>query len=233
MVGDPSSPALSESADSEGKAAIVLGLLHAVHDNSAVTQRSLARELGIALGIANATLRRCVEKGLIKVREAPARRYAYYLTPRGFAEKSRLTAQYLSYSFQFFRDARTQCEALLRDCADRGWHRVALAGAGELAEIARLCGAESGVELVGVIDAGVAGRQLAGMPIVAALGDFGGGRVDAVIITDVRTPQATFAIVQRAAAAYGLAPERILAPKLLRISPLSPADAADDEGAPC
>jgi DNA-binding MarR family transcriptional regulator len=76
----------------------MLGLLAAVERDSALTQRHLARELGIALGLANAYLRRCTKKGLIKMRQAPLNRYAYYLTPRGFAEKSRLTAEYLSWA---------------------------------------------------------------------------------------------------------------------------------------
>ena len=61
----------------------------------------------------NAYLKRCVKKGLVKVSGAPARRYAYYLTPQGFAEKSRLTVEYLSSSFSFFRQAREDCSAVL------------------------------------------------------------------------------------------------------------------------
>ena len=80
---------------------IMLGLLDAVEQDRAQSQRLLASELGIALGLVNAYLKRCIKKGLVKVRSAPARRYAYYLTPQGFAEKSRLTVQYLSYSFGF------------------------------------------------------------------------------------------------------------------------------------
>ena len=107
----------------ESESEITLGLLNAVHDNSAVTQRSVASELGIALGLANAYLKRCVKKGLIKVSQVPANRYAYYLTPKGFAEKSRLTAEYLSSSFGFFRAARQQCTEALSECSRRGWQR--------------------------------------------------------------------------------------------------------------
>jgi len=224
-------PAGPEAADRDDRSAVVLGLLNAVHNNSAVTQRSLARELGVALGIANATLRRCVEKGLIKVREAPARRYAYYLTPRGFAEKSHLTAQYLTDSFKFFRVARSQCEALLADCAARGWRRLALAGAGELAEIARLCAPEAGVELVAVVDPGRLGRPFAGLPVLAALDQLPAGVFDAVIITDVRAPQATFETMLAAAKALGLAAEQVLAPKLLRVSLPPPVEPGADGAA--
>src|SRR5215468_444390 len=99
----------SESGDDER---IVLGLLNSV-DDGAQSQRRIAEELGIALGLVNAYLKRCVKKGLVKVSEAPARRYAYYLTPKGFSEKSRLTVEYLSASFSFFRQARAECAATL------------------------------------------------------------------------------------------------------------------------
>ena len=93
------------------EAQIVLGLLESVERDGGQSQRRLAAELGIALGLVNAYLKRCIKKGLVKVSEAPARRYAYYLTPHGFAEKSRLTVEYLSYSFSFFRQAKTDCAA--------------------------------------------------------------------------------------------------------------------------
>jgi len=216
---------LPEVADEAGdKSAVTLRLLTSVHDNSAVTQRGLARELGVALGIANATLRRCVEKGLIKVSQAPARRYAYYLTPRGFAEKSRLTAQYLTDSLKFFRLARKQCEVMLAECAASGWRRVVFAGAGELAEIARLCALDAGVELIAIIAPERQDRAYAGVPVEATLVSLALDAFDAVLITDVRAPQATFDVIAEAARTIGLAEERVLAPKLLRISKAPPSD---------
>ena len=59
------------------------------------------------------------------MRQVPLNRYAYYLTPQGFAEKSRLTAEYLAASFDFFRRARGDCAALCFGNAKRaaggGW----------------------------------------------------------------------------------------------------------------
>src|SRR5262245_55008305 len=102
---------------------IVLSLLNSV-DDGAQSQRRIAEELGIALGLVNAYLKRCVKKGLVKVSQAPARRYAYYLTPKGFAEKSRLTVEYLSASFSFFRRARSDCATVFADARAHGFGRV-------------------------------------------------------------------------------------------------------------
>ncbi len=150
-----------------GNPGIVLSVLTSIERDSTITQRKLANELGIALGLANAYLRRCVRKGLIKMSQVPLNRYAYYLTPQGFAEKSRLTAEYLAVSLDFFRRSRSDCVALFRQCEALGWRRVALYGAGDLAEIAILSASETAVEVICVIDSRLAGRRSGGLPIVA------------------------------------------------------------------
>src|ERR1700683_1652351 len=107
---------------------IVLGLLTSVDSNGARSQRHIAAELDIALGLVNAYLKRSIKKGLVKVSQAPARRYAYYLTPQGFSEKSRLTVKYLSDSFSFFRKAKDDCTCLFKEASARGLERLVLAG---------------------------------------------------------------------------------------------------------
>ena len=52
-----------ELPDMDNEAKITLGLLNMVHDNEHASQRSMADGLGIALGLANAYLKRCVKKG--------------------------------------------------------------------------------------------------------------------------------------------------------------------------
>lgn len=213
---------MSEPGRETGDPEIVLGLLTSIERDSAITQRKLAGDLGIALGLANSYLRRCVRKGLVKMSQVPLNRYAYYLTPQGFAEKSRLTAEYLAASFNFFRRARGDCAVLLRQCAHRGWRRVALYGAGDLAEIAVLSAGDSGVEVVCVIDASEAGRRCAGLPIVADLAAArllaGPGGLDGIILTDTEAPQARFEEARASAAQHGLAAGSVVAPTLLGIS---------------
>lgn len=209
IVADSESDPVALDAETE----ITLGLLTAVAGNDAVTQRSVAKELGIALGLANAYLRRCIAKGYIKVTHAPANRYAYYLTPQGFLEKSRLTARYLSISFNFFREARRQCARVFETCASHGWRRVALWGTGDLVEIAVLCAGEFKVEIKGVVAA--APGPAAGLVVVAELAAL--GPVDAVVVTDLKDPQSAFE-----AAAAALPRERVLTPPFLNVSRTPP-----------
>jgi DNA-binding MarR family transcriptional regulator len=206
---------------------ILLGLLSAIEQDSGVTQRSLSRELGIALGLANAYLKRCAKKGLIKVSQVPLNRYAYYLTPKGFSEKSRLTAEYLTISFNFFRDARAQCAALLDAAGRQGWRRIALVGAGELAEIAVLSAAETSAEIVCVADPRAAGLRCAGLPVVedlAAALTLADGRIDGILVTDTHAPQSSYDAAVRQASAAGLSAGRVMAPRLLRIAAVAPAE---------
>ena len=153
-----------DNADDE----IVLAVLDVVERDTHLTQRHVASELGIALGLANAYLKRCVRKGLIKVSQVPRRRYAYYLTPQGFTEKSRLTATYLAHSLSFFRRARAQCGEIFAAAEARGQRQLALVGSGDLAEIATLVAREHPVTIVGVITPLDQAESLAAA--VAALG---------------------------------------------------------------
>jgi DNA-binding MarR family transcriptional regulator len=208
-----------------GNPGIVLSVLTSIERDSAITQRKLARELGIALGLANAYLRRCVRKGLVKMRQVPFNRYAYYLTPQGFAEKSRLTAEYLAVSLDFFRRARTDCVALFRQCEAQGWRNVVLYGAGDLAEIAILSAGETAVEVLCVIDSQTAGRRCGGLPIVADLAAAIAGasrRLDGIILTDTRAPQSSFETLRLLAQLSGLPSSSVVAPSLLHISAVAP-----------
>lgn len=192
-------------------AQIVLGILEAIDSGQKVTQRAVADELGIALGLVNAYLKRCMHKGWVKVSNAPARRYAYYLTPQGFAEKSKLTASYLVHSFSFFRTARADCENVLAQAIARKMKRVALVGAGELAEIMTLCAVDRPIEIAAIVDTRKV-SPYAGIPIVASFDKL--PPVDGLIVSDLADPLGSF---NAAVAARGA--DKVLAPALLRTKP--------------
>ena len=190
---------------------ITLGVLNAIHENAQVTQRTVASELGIALGLVNAYLKRCAKKGLIKIQQIPANRYAYYLTPKGFAEKTRLTTEYLSQGFLFFRLARAEFSDLYAECQSRNWRRVALAGLSDLAEIAVLCAAEHDIELIGIIDEETEKRAFADIPVVPDLSRL--ERTNVVIVTEMEDPQGAFERL------CGVMPaDRVLTPSLLNVT---------------
>jgi DNA-binding MarR family transcriptional regulator len=181
-----------------------------VASKDGVTQRSLAMGLGIALGLLNAYVKRCVRKGLIKVQRVPRGRFVYYLTPRGFAEKSRLTATYLSQSFDFFRRARHECDDAFRACVKLGRPRIALVGASDLAEVAILCSFENEISIIAVVDRAYERPTFAGVAVAQDLMALSSS-IDAALITDTVATEESFNAAVRA-----LGADRVLVPELLK-----------------
>jgi DNA-binding MarR family transcriptional regulator len=190
-------------------------LLSRVEREANVSQRKLATDLGVALGLVNTYLKRCVRKGLIKVREAPSRRYAYYLTPKGFAEKSRLTGEYLSWSLAFFRRARGECGLAMAEAQRRNWRRVGLAGAGDLAEIAILTASEADIAVAGIVDPAGSGKTLLGVATIAGPAELSPA-ADGWIVTAINEPQSVYDGIVRVVGA-----ERTIVLPMLSVRELS------------
>ena len=198
------------NTDKHREDALTLEILDAVQRQSDVSQRHLARQLGVALGLANSYLKRCVRKGYIKISEAPANRYLYYLTPTGFAEKGRLTANYLAHSFSFYRQASESCTRIVSVCSQNAWCRLVLCGISDLAEIATLRAMEQGMEIVGFYDPQSERQTYLNRPVFHQLVSL--ESYDACIVTDLLTPQLTY---ERLVSEMG--PARVLVPDVLRL----------------
>jgi hypothetical protein len=162
------SDALIQRKRTESEQEIVLRLLEQVENDDSVSQDRFAKRIGIAKGLANAYFNRCLQKGWIKLRQVPKQRFLYYLTPKGFAEKARLSAQFLTHSYQFYREARADLVALMEDAAAQGHHHLAVLGAGELAEIAAIVSEEASVTVVGFIARSSNRKTIAGRPVVSS-----------------------------------------------------------------
>lgn len=188
---------------------VTLELLDAIEQRSDVSQRHLAAKLGIALGLTNSYLKRCARKGYVKVKEVPANRYLYYLTPKGFAEKSRLTARFLSTSLTFYRQSAESCSELYQLCEQRRWTKVVLCGVSDLAEIAYTRSAGNGVDVIGVYDPGFEGSAVLSLPVQRHWERVKGA--DAYIVTDLDDPLTTY----RALMSHVAEPERVLVPRVL------------------
>lgn len=138
-------------------------ILDLIEDRLPVTQRSLASDLGIALGLTNLLLRRLVKKGWVRVTHLSPRRIRYLITPAGVAAKARLSREYFLYSFEFYRESRARVRERLalasRDLAVPGESAgVVFFGMGEVAEVAYVCLQETALQLVGVVDLVKTGR---------------------------------------------------------------------------
>ena len=192
---------------------LTLEILEVIENQSHVTQRHLADRLGVALGLANSYLKRCIRKGLIKVQQAPANRYLYYITPKGFAEKGRLTARYLSASLDFYRQAGDSLNEIYAICNARGWHTVLFCGISELAEIAAIRAVEHNLRIVGIHDDRATRDRFLSLPVIRVLKD--AEPYDACILTAI--DEAGDYYIRLSAE---MNPERILVPTILGLNPL-------------
>lgn len=146
-----------------------------------VTQRRLAARLNIALGLTNLYLKRLARKGYIKISSIPRRRVRYLLTPKGVAQKTRLTYEYMDYSRRLYRETRMALRQKLRPLVQRGRTDVILFGTDESAELAFLTLRELGVNVTGVFGEDGTARTFLGLP-VHPLGELTPGGAELVIV---------------------------------------------------
>ena len=128
----------------------MLGLLESVGQDGTRSQRSLAGEIGIALGLVNAYMKRCVKKGLVKVHAAPARRYSY-LTPKVSPRSRGSPSNIYRIPYRFFGMHDPIVWTLSSRRSNGGWRRILLVGLSDLAEISTICAFESGATILGVV----------------------------------------------------------------------------------
>ena len=173
---------LSNGAPDDFKA---FQILSEVADEQPVSQRELAKRLGIALGLVNSYLKNFVAKGFIRIKNYPQNRYAYLLTPNGMAEKARLAYQHVNYFTSLYTVTRQDYLQLFRNLAERGVSQVSFCGVDEVAEIAWLSLQEAGISLGAVMDDNSPGRDFMGRQVTGLLPEYLTGH-QLVVITSLK-----------------------------------------------
>jgi DNA-binding MarR family transcriptional regulator len=129
-----------------------LQILDELAKNDTVTQRDLSNRLGIALGLVNSYVKNLVAKGYITVKAIPPKRYGYFLTPKGFMEKTRLACGLLQDYTRIYREAKSNYRTIFHALENAGATRIIFAGIDEVAEFAFITMQETGLHLIGVLD---------------------------------------------------------------------------------
>jgi DNA-binding Lrp family transcriptional regulator len=124
-----------------------LEILKHVEKDARLNNRLAAARLGCSVKLAHELLRKMVDRGCLHIRKLHSRRWDYFLTPKGIAEKARLTREFISFSRYFYHEARKASSMLCRCLAERGIGEVAFIGTGDLAEISYLGVKEWNLEL--------------------------------------------------------------------------------------
>jgi EPS-associated MarR family transcriptional regulator len=98
-------------------------LLKTLENNPSLSQRDMAKHLGVSLGKVNFCLNALIEKGCLKVKNFRNHEnklaYTYFLTPRGIEEKARMTVRFLKFKMQEYEQLREEIKELKREAEQK------------------------------------------------------------------------------------------------------------------
>jgi EPS-associated MarR family transcriptional regulator len=111
--------------ETETDVAVNYRLLKLIEARPEISQRELARELGLSLGKLNYCLKAFISKGWVKAnnfrRSDNKRAYAYLLTPRGIEEKARVTIHFFCRVEQEYKSLKQEVEHIRRQAVEAGF----------------------------------------------------------------------------------------------------------------
>ena len=125
------------NAKSTKNAELELKILSKIEESENLSQRIISKELNVALGLANSLIKKFIKKGFLKLKEAPMKRYMYYLTPKGLVEKTKLTKEFLETSLFFFKKSKEEYENEFKKIKNKN-KIVVLCGISDFTDIAIL-----------------------------------------------------------------------------------------------
>jgi len=129
-----------------------LNLLQELEKNPVISQRELSNRFGIALGVTNACIKRMVRSGWIRITGLNQRRIEYYLTPKGFTEKAKLTVDLISWTVRHYASLKDLIGSKLLEMQGEGVERVVFYGVCDEMEIAYITLQGVNLELVGIVE---------------------------------------------------------------------------------
>jgi DNA-binding MarR family transcriptional regulator len=163
-----------------------LNLLQELEKNPVISQRELSNKFGIALGLTNACLKRMVRKGWIRIMSLDHHKIGYFLTPKGFTEKAKLTLHLISWTVKHYSTLKDIIGGRLLEMQNKGVERIVFYGVSDEMEIAYVTLQGLNLKLVGIVEdekkinkKEVFGFELMGVSHVEEL------RPDAILITSL------------------------------------------------
>ena len=96
-----------------------ISLLQVLQKDPTITQRGIAVETGLSLGIVNYCLKKLIEKGWVKTNNFcysnNKKSYAYLLTPKGVEEKKRLTIEFIACKEKEYQQIKREIARLKKE----------------------------------------------------------------------------------------------------------------------
>ena len=111
-----------------------------------------------------------LKKGLLKLSQAPLRRYSYYITPKGFVEKTKLVSDFIVSSLGFYRKAKTEYEKMLLSINKK--KIIILVGISDLTDIAVLVSSIHNIKISFIYAIDYHQKSYCGIKVKKNLDDF-------------------------------------------------------------
>lgn len=108
------------------------------------TQRHLANASGFSLGLTNTILKKLAMTGYIKIQNLNARKMLYILTPKGLAEKSRRSYDYILNTIKSYHTCLNRIKSVINNEISAGKKHFTIIGTGNIADIVELAIIELG-----------------------------------------------------------------------------------------
>jgi DNA-binding MarR family transcriptional regulator len=129
-----------------------LSLLQELEKNPIVSQRELSNKFGIALGVTNACLKRMVRRGWIRISSLNHHKIGYFLTPKGFTEKAKLTLYLISWTVKHYATLKDIIGERLLEMQNKGVERIVFYGVSDEMEIAYVTLQGLNLKLAGIVE---------------------------------------------------------------------------------
>lgn len=129
-----------------------LNLLQELERNPIISQRELSHKFGIALGVTNACLKRMARRGWIRMMNQDHRKIGYFLTPKGFAEKAKLTFHLISWTVQHYSTLKDIIGERLLEMQRKEAERIVFYGVSDEMEIALISLHGTNLRLIGIVE---------------------------------------------------------------------------------
>jgi DNA-binding MarR family transcriptional regulator len=184
-------------------------LMSELENDEPISQREIAGRLGIALGLVNSYLKSLVQKGFVTIKSYPSNRYAYLLTPQGFAEKSRIAFQHMSNFNNLYRVTRQGSLTLFTSLKEQGIETVVFCGIDDLTEISYLSLQQAGLELEAVMESVTIKQDFFGRTVIGLNEGVQASKGPIIITALQRAEELMQELLQ-----LGVAEERICGPAL-------------------
>jgi DNA-binding MarR family transcriptional regulator len=108
-------------------------IINIIASNATTTQRQLAADTHMSVGLINILLKRLVLKGFLRARQLDRKKVEYLLTPRGIVEKAQKSYRYTLKTIESFDILRLRISSIVQKMTGNGFRAIAVVGRGPLA----------------------------------------------------------------------------------------------------